>query len=411
MSNLKTKSMHKSQQPMGFFSLLAIVIGTMVGIGIFIAPALTMQYGFYGAISCTIAGLLCIGLAIMFGELSKISFASGPSGFTYQAFGKIASLEVAILHWLGFICAQVLTIYTLGVYSNPEYTYYIAFTILILISLMNAFWPKIADSMQVSLTALKVALVFFVIAVGLSSFKPSDIHLSALSPKATSHIILSGLSGFVIAFAGLELATLPSVAIRNPKFTVPAATIIGTIVTAILTSSVYTVVMNVLLKHHVHVSSRPIYDVLSLLVNQKIMMAFIAAFVVACLSSVNGILSAQSFVLKNAATINLLPYKFKETNASNQPVYAIAFSTIASLLLLMLMHLQICTMHHIALTSSLCFALVYFFSTISYIKLRGSKLLFTLNLITSMLLLYGVIISSHHAIYLIMILILIAMIF
>lgn len=411
MSKIKTKSMGSAQKSMGFFNLLAIVIGTMVGIGIFIAPALTIQYGFYGALSCALAGLLCIGLAIMFGELSKVSFASGPSGFTYQAFGKVASLEVALLHWLGFVCAQILTVYTLGIYTKPEYVYYISVGLLVLVGIVNAMWPKIADSMQVGLTVLKIALVLFVIGVGLYAFNPSDFKLDALSWQDTGKTLLSGLTYFVIAFAGLELATLPSGAIKNPKFTIPAATIIGTIITAGLTVMVYVVVMNVLLKNNVNVSARPVYDVLSLLISSKLMIAFIAAFVVVCLSSVNGILSAQAFILKNAATIHVLPAKFKETNGAGQPVYAIAFSVIASILLLILMQNGVLPMRYVELISSLSFALVYFFSTMSYLKLRGSKLLWALNLITAILFLYGVVVVLANMLYVIIALIIIGMVF
>lgn len=409
MSSAENK-INKSK-PIGFFSMLSMVVGTMIGIGIFIAPAKTTHLGFYGAISCILAGLLCIGLAIMFGELSKISFASGPAGFTFQAFGKFACLEVTILHWLSFICAQVLTVYTLGLYVNIEYMYIIGITGLLGMAFINTLFPSLTDSLQNVFTILKVSLVLLVIIMGMREFHIADCTFEALTMTQTFKRLLAGLAAFLVAFSGLELATLPTGEIKNPKFTVPAATIFGTIITTILTASVYIVVINVLLKYKVAITSRPVYDGLSKIFPEYAMPIFILVFAIACLSSVNGLLSAQAYILKNASSLNILPEIFQKNNTSGRPVYSIIFSVITVMILLGLLKLNLITVDIIVSVLSISVSIVYLFSVMSYLKMNGSKSLWALNLFTVLLFIYSSVSSSISMIVITFILILIGFLF
>ncbi len=382
-----------NRKPMKLFEMLTMVVGTMVGMGIFIVPVLTLSSGFYGPVSCMIAGMLCVGLSMMFGELSKMNAVGGPAGFAYKAFGRMMSLRVAILHWMGFTAAQILTVYTVGLYFNQTFAYAVGITTLVLISLINLYKPSIAERMQTIFTVLKIALIFFIIIAGLRVFSFSDIKFIPMSCMAKSNLLLSGVASSLIAFAGLELATLPSCEIENPKFTVPAATILGTIITALLSAMSYLVIVNALLKFEIVVGSRPVYDAVNIFAG-KFVTVFVIAFVISCLSSVNGILNAQAYVLKNAADLRLLPDFIGEINVNGKSTAAVLLSVVVSIVCLALMKFNIITFGQVGFISGTAFTLVYLYSTFSYLKLSGLNVLSAINIVISILLLYGIYLSA-----------------
>lgn len=386
---------NSNRKPMKLFEMLTMVVGTMVGIGIFIAPALNLASGFYGPISCMLAGILCIGLSMMFGELSKMNATGGPAGFAYKAFGRMMAMRVAVLHWLGFTAAQVLTVSVVGFYSNQTFAYSIGITMLLLVALINIYKPSIADQLQAIFTILKVGLVLFVIFAGFRLFSFSEISFKSMSMVSKSKLILSGVASSLIAFAGLELATLPSCEIENPRFTVPAATILGTIITALLSAAAYLVIINALIKFDVVIGNRPVYDAISIIAG-KFITVFMIAFVISCLSSINGVLNAQAYILKNASDLRVAPAVFAETNAHGKSVYSVLTSVCSTIICLALMKFNFISTVHVGAVSSVAFTLVYLYSAASYYKLTGCNLLSVLNILVCILLVYGIASSSLY---------------
>lgn len=392
---LYSRMSSSNRKPMKLFEMLIMVVGTMVGIGIFIAPALNLSSGFYGPISCMIAGMLCIGLSMMFGELSKMNAVGGPAGFAYKAFGRMTAMRVAILHWVGFTCAQILTIYVVGFYSNQTYAYAIGITMLLLVTLINIYKPSIADQLQTIFTVLKVSLVLFVIVAGLRFLRLSEISFQPMTAMSQSKLLLAGVASSLIAFAGLELATLPSCEIENPKFTVPAATILGTIITAILSALAYLVIINALIKFNVTIGNRPVYDALSIIAGKGITV-FMIAFIISCVSSINGVLNAQAYILKNAADCRIAPSIFSFTNIYGKAAYGVVVSVLATIVCLVLMKFNFINISYVGAGSSISFTLVYLYSAASYYKLSGLNFLSVLNIVISSLLMYGIISSSLY---------------
>jgi APA family basic amino acid/polyamine antiporter len=90
-----------SKRMLGFWALLALVIGNMIGSGIYLLPATLAPLGWNQAIGwiVTLAGALC--LALIFARLSaKVPRAGGPYAYADAAFGPLAGYVAAWSYWV-----------------------------------------------------------------------------------------------------------------------------------------------------------------------------------------------------------------------------------------------------------------------------------------------------------------------
>ena len=88
-------------RPMGFWMALALVMGSMIGSGVFLLPASLAPLGWNSVIGwiITVSGALCV--ASVFGALSKaLPKAGGPYAYTRAAFGDGAGFAIAWAYWI-----------------------------------------------------------------------------------------------------------------------------------------------------------------------------------------------------------------------------------------------------------------------------------------------------------------------
>lgn len=385
-----------SRKQIGFWNIMAMMLGTMIGVGIFMAPTLTIKYGFAGSIACFVAGILSISLAMLFAHLAKITSVNGPAGYAFQTFGKYTGLQVAALHWMGFITAQVITVYVLGQYASSMYVVWCAFAALFTVTLFAIYYPNMMQVSQLFFTITKVALIGFVIILGLYSYTWSLPTLSVSWNNISD--IGQAVAYCIIIYAGLELATLPSGNVKNAKVTIPLAIISGTVLCTLIYTTLHTVITKALLINGTALSGNaPAFNLVEMLAGQRVAQIFVTVFVIACISSVNGILSAQAYVLKNTANLGLLPRSFSTVNTHGVPVQSVLVSTAVSALMLVGLSLNWYTIGTLGLISGASFALVYFFSVMSYFHLTGFNALGAINVITVCVFLYGALMTSWVA--------------
>src|SRR5947209_2493180 len=91
----------------GFWICLALVVGNMIGSGVFALPAALAPFGWNAALGwlVTIAGSLC--LAFVFARLARgFPEAGGPYAFCREAFGHGAGFAVAWSYWISILSAN-----------------------------------------------------------------------------------------------------------------------------------------------------------------------------------------------------------------------------------------------------------------------------------------------------------------
>ena len=90
-----------SPRGIGFWMTVALVMGNMIGSGIFLLPASLASYGAVGLAGWLISTAGALLLAAVFAHLSRLQAAAGgPYAYTRRAFGDLAGFLVAWGYWI-----------------------------------------------------------------------------------------------------------------------------------------------------------------------------------------------------------------------------------------------------------------------------------------------------------------------
>lgn len=233
-------------KPLGFWMCVALVVGNMIGSGVFMLPASLAPFGWNAVIGwvVTIAGGLC--LAFVFARLAKaFPKAGGPYAFTQEAFGRTAGFMVAwsywISLWVGNAAIATGTVSYLSVFF-PQIArvpgLHGAITVAMVwgLTALNCYGARSAGRLQVLTTILKlmpllaVMVLAFVVLAKTGGSTVTPLRMADLSAVG----ITSAATLTLWALLGLESATVPADKVHDPERTIPRATLVGTAFTGVI---------------------------------------------------------------------------------------------------------------------------------------------------------------------------------
>src|SRR5581483_11311020 len=88
-------------QRIGFWTAVALIMGNMIGSGIFLLPASLAPYRGIGLLGWIVSAAGSILLAFVFAGMSRAhAAAGGPYAFTREGFGDLAGFLVAWGYWI-----------------------------------------------------------------------------------------------------------------------------------------------------------------------------------------------------------------------------------------------------------------------------------------------------------------------
>ncbi|MEE2708599.1 MAG: amino acid permease [Gemmatimonadota bacterium] len=232
---------------MGMISAVALIVGNMVGTGIYTLPAsLANEAGPLSIVSWILTAAGYLFLAIIYADMgSAYPQSGGPSVYARKAFGDFVGFEIAFSYWLSVIIGNaaivIATVGYLSVFnetlknSPPLQVVMCLFLIWILVGI-NITGVKQGAAVTVVATAAKLIplLIFSIVAIWYfdpGNFTPFAPH----SPDTGSIItaISAGAALTVWAFAGLESATVPAEEVDNPN-AIRKSTMIGFGITTVV---------------------------------------------------------------------------------------------------------------------------------------------------------------------------------
>ena len=229
----------KQQRPMGPWMALALVMGSMIGSGVFLLPASLAPLGWNSVFGwlITVAGALCI--AAVFAQLSRaVPKAGGPYAYTRAAFGDGAGFAIAWAYWISMwvgnaaIATGAVSALSRIFPAVGETGTSAAITVAIVwfFTLINIMGTKLAGQVQLVWTIIK--LLPLVAVIGLAAWVLADSGAATVRPFVASEISVSAISTATIltlwAMLGLETATVPADKVIDPERTIARATLLGT---------------------------------------------------------------------------------------------------------------------------------------------------------------------------------------
>ncbi|HEV7673276.1 MAG TPA: amino acid permease, partial [Candidatus Angelobacter sp.] len=241
----------------------AIVVGTIIGSGIFLVPAEMMQA--VGSarlvyLAWIVGGLLSFFGALTYAELGALRpWAGGEYVYIRDAYGPLPSFLYA---WTWFLIAKPASIASvtsglvrvLGnfsafsflphpIFSLPgasgqqiTYGHLLAVAATILITALNYVGVRKAGNFQLVMTTLKIVMIGVIIAAGFSATTGSwsNFGTTFLGAKGGMAGFMAALVAALWAYDGWNDLNMVSGEIRNPERSIPLALIAGVAIVAVL---------------------------------------------------------------------------------------------------------------------------------------------------------------------------------
>src|SRR6187455_3390272 len=96
-----------SPRPLGLWSATALVVGSMIGSGVFLLPASLAPYGTASLVGWAITLCGAVLLALTFARLAmRWPQTGGPYIYARNAFGDLTGFAVAWSYWVSIWCAN-----------------------------------------------------------------------------------------------------------------------------------------------------------------------------------------------------------------------------------------------------------------------------------------------------------------
>ena len=237
--------MPSKTQKIGLITATSLVVGNMIGVGIFLLPATLVKYGSISLLGWIFTADGSLILARIFSNFSKIivSKSGGPYAYSREGFGDFIAFLVAWGYWMScWIGNGAIAIAIVGALSfffpvletNSLYSVSIGLSLIWFFTWINTRGIKESGRVQVVTTVLKLLPLVFVILVGAFFFRIDNFPEFNLTGESNL-ITLSAVATLTFyAFIGIESATVPAGDVENPKVTIPRATMLGTILTSIV---------------------------------------------------------------------------------------------------------------------------------------------------------------------------------
>jgi APA family basic amino acid/polyamine antiporter len=221
---------------------VALVVGNMIGSGIFLVPASLAPHGGLSIVGWLISTAGALLLAFVFAYLSRLQpAAGGPYVYTRRAFGDLPAFLVAWGYWISiWTSLGALAVAFVGYLGSvvpfvSQTRAAAAITAIATVWLLigvNAAGVRSAGWVQVVTTVLKILPLVAVGIAGVSRFEPAHFTMPYTDVRSIVVASASAATLTLWAFLGLESATVPATSIEDPDRTIPRATTVGTLVTA-----------------------------------------------------------------------------------------------------------------------------------------------------------------------------------
>ena len=363
---------------------ISLVVGNMIGAGIFMLPVSLSVYGSISIFGWLISGFMALILANIFKRLSiKYPGESGPFYYTEKSFGEFVGFFVIWGYWISILLVNASLAIAITSYStifisdleNTKFSLPFAITIIFFIGFLNLRGIKKVGKFQFITSILKVLPLLLTIFISFFVFDLSNFTPINISQETNLEAITITTALTFFAFLGIESATIPADKIKNPEKNIPKATIIGTTLTLFIYLFSSIAIFGIMNPSDIAVSNAPYADAIGIVLGDygKIIIAIFA--IISGIGCLNGWTLLQIEIPKNLSEKRLLGPFFSETNSNGVPYKGVIASTIIVCVLIGINYSKDLSnlFTYLILTSTFCTLILYFFISLSEIIIVFQK--------------------------------------
>jgi APA family basic amino acid/polyamine antiporter len=337
---------------LGVWMCTALVVGNVIGVGVFLLPATLAPFGLTALTGWLITVAGCIFLAISFAYLAR-AFPNddGPYGYTKRAFGDGLAFTAMWCYWVSTWVTNAtiavgvvgyLTVLIPALNSSPWLPPVTAVSLLWFFVVLNLRGARAVGGTQIVTTVLKLLPMFGVICLGLwvLLMDPAAYRNHVITSPTSFTDLSQATTQTLYAMLGIECATIPACRVRNPERTIPLATVIGTILTAAVYIGVSMVPMLLIPQAQLAKSSAPIADVFVRFLGGR-SGEFVALFVcIGGLGALNGWTMILGDVTQTIARHGHFPRFLAKENRYHAPTGALVLTGVVASIMLLINYSQ-----------------------------------------------------------------------
>lgn len=372
------------KKEIGLFTATALVIGNMMGSGIFMLPATLAQVAtpIASIIAWIFTGVGAIILSLTFANLgSKIPKTGGVYEYSRLAFGDFWGFITAWLYWTGswignatifIVVATYLGQVIGGLTSNPILGFLFCTAILWISTYINIRGTKFAGNMAAFITVFKVVLFLGFIVIAFLNFDVNNITSSISSTGLGLNTIPAAAGVTLWAFMGLETATVAGGEIRNPEKNIKRSTILGMLISTVLYIVISIGAMGAMSQTNLANSAAPISDIIKSALGLKSITILNIAIAVSILGTALGWLLSTARVAFAAGQDRIFPETFSKLHPKyGTPYIALIIGSIFINIIFIMNFTKglVGAYHFIVLLATLSYLPIYASSTIAEILL------------------------------------------
>ncbi|MEU4698343.1 amino acid permease [Nonomuraea dietziae] len=362
---------------LGLGSAVALVIGNVVGTGIFLLPASLAAFGTVSLVAMAAVTVGAIAMAMVFGKLgARIPAGGGPYAYARNAFGEFAGFwnawsfwltawigNAAIaVAWVGYV--QYFTQQVVGLdWSGTAAAIVIALIGLWIPAVVNMLGARNMAAFQLVTTILKFAPLLFVAVVGLFFVQGANFGpFNATDGNWVGALSLAGAVALFI-YSGVESVSIAAEKIKDPARNIGRASIIGVLACAALYMLSTVAVMGTVPHARLLESSAPFADALNNMFGGSaggVLMA--ACAIISGIGALNGWTMLVAEMPMAAARDGMFPAMFARESRRGAPLAGILAGTILTSVMLLVAYASENAFNTIVLLASFTTVIPYFFS-------------------------------------------------
>jgi APA family basic amino acid/polyamine antiporter len=400
------RSVNAHPQLLGFWMCVALVVGNSIGSGVFLLPASLAPYGLNSVVAWGLTACGAVLLAIVFAQLSRAyPQAGGPYAYVRLAFGPFTAFIVAWGYWISIWVGNAaiatgavsyLTPLMPWIDTVPGSSAAVTLFFLWVLTLVNIYGIKASGWVQSVTAILKVLPLIAISALGLFAVRRETVAAAAGIPLSLS-ATTAAATLTLWALLGLESAMIPASKVRDPGRTIPLATLLGTVLTALICIIACTTVLLLVPPATLARSNAPFVDLAAAFWGAsagKLLAVFAA---ISGFGALNGWVLLQGELPNVMAKNGVFPRIFARDSPRHTPTFALLFSSglVTVLIVMNYQKSMVSVFTFMILLSTTACLVLYLLCSLALLRLQWTGHLQTPRARTIPLAVVGVIATSY----------------
>ena len=228
-----------AERPFGFWTATALVVGVMIGAGIFILPAQLAPYGTWSILAWVTALAGSLLLAAVFVALHKARpEAAGAVALVELGLGPLGGMLVGWSYWVSVLTSNAFVALAAAGYAStfvplgtdPIVPGLFACLLIAGLTALNILGPRFVGWFQVGSTAAKLTPLILATGLIVYIFASGAAQVQPLPAAAPVDNWLAPLTMAMFALLGFEAASLVAARVDRPEVNVARATMAGLLI-------------------------------------------------------------------------------------------------------------------------------------------------------------------------------------